>query len=488
MEYKVITVNPENVSPFNGGKFQGWGSSFCWWANRVGYNKTLCDEMARLFYSKEEGLGLNIVRYNIGGGDDPSHVHIKRTDSAMPGYWKAGSEGYEDGKYVWEYDWSRDENQRNALAACMKKYGEGMIVEAFSNSPPYFMTQSGCTGGSVNPVENNLKRDAYAAFAKYMADVALHFKEEWGIRFQSITPLNEPQLACWNAFSFKQEGCHFEQGESQSRIIVELEKAMCANGFEDMIYCASDETDIDIQIKSYNMLSPGAKSVVGRIDTHTYSGTGYYGLKKLAQDAGMNLWMSEVDGGVTAGTNAGEMGAALFFAEKVVTDINGLTPSAWIMWQLVDNHVCKAGLNGIRDSGMVDPMGGYWGVAVADHDKEKIILTKKYYAYGQFTRYIRPGFTIIACSDNAAAAVDKNTGELVIVAVNTEDKDTVRHFDLSGFESVGKNVRIIRTSGDMETGENWAELEPVETIGKSFRAVMKAYSVTTYILDGVCVG
>lgn len=24
-------------SPFNGGKFEGWGTSFCWWPNRIGY-------------------------------------------------------------------------------------------------------------------------------------------------------------------------------------------------------------------------------------------------------------------------------------------------------------------------------------------------------------------------------------------------------------------------------------------------------------------
>ena len=38
----------------------------------------------------------------------------------------------------------------------------------------------------------------------------------------------------------------------------------------------------------------------------------------------------------------------------------------------------------------------FGGVGMADHDKEELVLTNKYYVYGQFTKYINPGDTIIA--------------------------------------------------------------------------------------------
>ena len=75
-----------NGSPFNGGVFEGWGTSLCWWANRIGYSDKLTDAAADAFFDPDKGLGLNIVRYNIGGGDDPSHRHITRSDSNMPGF------------------------------------------------------------------------------------------------------------------------------------------------------------------------------------------------------------------------------------------------------------------------------------------------------------------------------------------------------------------------------------------------------------------
>ena len=83
---QTITIKKENASTFNGGKFEGFGTSFCWWPNRLGYSDVLAEKAATAFYDKNKGLGLTIIRYNIGGGDDPSHNHITRTDSNVPGY------------------------------------------------------------------------------------------------------------------------------------------------------------------------------------------------------------------------------------------------------------------------------------------------------------------------------------------------------------------------------------------------------------------
>ena len=53
---------------------EGWGSSLCWWAAQVGnWDDSQIDEIVNLIVSPE-GLNMNIFRYNIGGGDDPSHT------------------------------------------------------------------------------------------------------------------------------------------------------------------------------------------------------------------------------------------------------------------------------------------------------------------------------------------------------------------------------------------------------------------------------
>ena len=108
-------------SPFNGGKFEGWGTSFCWWPNRIGYLDELSEQAAKLFFDPKEGLGLNIIRYNIGGGDDPTHHHITRTDSMVPGY--AINPSHDANGYHWSYDWNADQNQRNVTVFPTKPEG-----------------------------------------------------------------------------------------------------------------------------------------------------------------------------------------------------------------------------------------------------------------------------------------------------------------------------------------------------------------------------
>ncbi len=489
---KEIVIDPASRSPFNGGKFEGWGSSFCWWANRIGYSDRLTGEAARLFYGQGEGeLGLNIIRYNIGGGDDTSHHHIRRTDSAIPGYLvKQG-----DGSLA--YDWTADERQRNVLVAAVRAAGTAAIVEAFSNSPPYFMCKSGCSSGAEKPEEDNLLPGQYEAFADYLAAVAEHFQTDWGIRFQSLDPMNEPASAYWGAMSEKQEGCHFDPGESQSRVLLATKRALDRHGLSGIILCGTDETSIDVQIDSFTKLSPEARDAIARIDTHSYMGSRREELQELAVRNGKNLWMSEVDGGDVAGVSAGEMGAALALARRIITDLNGLEASAWILWQLIDSHISSEGMNGNKDSGMPDTQGGYWGIAVADHDRGELVLTKKYWAFWQFTHFIRPGMRLLRIAETAAtatgtgdtadclAAYDEENGTLVIVAVNYLSCPRFFTADISAFlhdRHRRPGIRAYRTSGSLTDGENAAPAECGHIRWGHLKACLRGNSITTFVI------
>ena len=150
-----------------------------------------------------------------------------------------------------------------------------MIVEAFSNSaavfhdripaaPPDRSARSRTTSGTTRT----------GPFAKYLADVAEHFAVEWGVTFQSISPMNEPNTSYWQAYSPKQEGCHFDPGPSQSRILISLSNKLKAKGLGGILIVGTDETSIDTQALSLTQLSPEALAAVSRVDTHAYSGTG----------------------------------------------------------------------------------------------------------------------------------------------------------------------------------------------------------------------
>ena len=463
----------ENQRPF-----EGWGTSLCWWANRIGYSDELSEMAARAFFDEKDGLGMNIVRFNIGGGDDSTHHHITRTDSAMECY--AVNPVYDEaaGTYQWEWDWEKDAAQRNVLEKAIRQTDDRLIVELFSNSPPYFMTVSGCTSGNTNPNQDNLKADAYEAFARYLVGVAEHFEKEWNIPVQSLEPMNEPYTNYWKAFSPKQEGCRFSPGESQSRIILAVKEELNRNGMGHVVLPGTDETSLDTQMNAWYALSDDAKKAIDRIDVHTYQGAGRVPLSNLAFKQGKGLWMSEVDGGDTIGT--GEMGAGLWLAQRVVDDMNGLQPSAWILWQVIDNHISAKGYLGNRDSGMVNVNGGYWGLSVADHDRTELIHTMKYYALGQFTRFIRPGDELLVSSGHSLAARNPEDGSLSVVYVNTNPGDASVELDLTEFGEKW-NARVYRTSGGMADGEKWALCEETEVAGGTIAMNMKGNAVTTVV-------
>ncbi|MGN1021465.1 MAG: glycoside hydrolase [Aristaeellaceae bacterium] len=478
-ESETITVTMRNASVSNGGVYEGWGTSLCWWANRLGYSDTLAQLAADALYG-DEGLRLNIMRYNIGGGDDPTHHHITRTDSAIPGWMR-----WDEEQQRFVYDYTADHNQLNVLLRAVEAAGDDALVEVFSNSPPYFMTVSGCSSGGVDPGSNNLREDCVTDFAEYLVHVTNHIQQELGVKVTSLSPMNEPNTDYWRCFSDKQEGCHVDAGEAQSRIIEEVAGALERWGIHDVIISASDETSPDSQLQAWYAYSDAARAAIGRLNTHTYGENGIDALGALAREQNLRLWMSEVDGSGTAGDKAGEMGAALWLGRKIISDLNALSPSAWVMWQAIDNHISAEGYNGNRDYGMVDVNQGFWGVAVADHDRGEIVLTQKYYGLGQFTRYIRPGSTLIHCGSDAIAAYDPADRELVIVALNTSAGERDVSFDLSSFDTVGDAARVIRTSGSMADGEHWACLDDIPLAGKTLTVRLRGNAITTFIIGGV---
>ncbi len=512
------TFNDTNNDGY--GEFQGWGTSLCWWANRVGYSDKLTHAASELFFDAEKGLGLNIGRYNIGGGDNvtdfalsdvdnPSdflhEAHIKRSDSIIPGYAiditpidlslhpeEYYLQNFERADfscgYAWNYNWDADKNQINVLKAASQKAGNAFIAEAFSNSPPYFMTISGCSSGNKKPARNNLRDDSYTAFACYLADVIEHLEKSGVTSFQSITPMNEPATDYWSAYSEKQEGCHFSPGESQSKIITELNRELQNKGI-DIIISSSDETSINATISSYKKLSPEAKDAIARLDTHTYHGNKRKELKETALDAGKNLWMSEVDGTFSLGKESGAMEAALGFADAIMQDMNGMYPTAWIMWNAADMHIDSTNefdtLTRQEAENILNNGEPFWGVAIADHDAQELLTGKKYYGFGQFTRYIRPGFCIVKSGKDTLAAYDPQNNKLVIVTMNSNSNDELRRFDLENFDKDISEITAIRTSGAMENGENWRDVTDEDNIKKSnnfFSAQANAYSITTYIV------
>jgi len=441
---------------------EGWGTSLCWWAVAVGgWEEAARTAVADLLFDPAKGLGLNIVRYNIGGGDAAGHAHM-RIGGAVPGY-RPTADG--------PYDWSADANQRWLLAAAMQR--GATVAEAFSNSPPWWLTESGCTAGSRNPRRNNLRDDAYDAFAAYLADVVLHLRDDLGIRLQTLDPCNEPDGTWWEADKW-QEGCRFDEA-GQSRIIKALQKALAERGLETGI-SAADFHGIDWASGQVQAWEEGARAAVRQINTHAYRGTTRAELRNLAQRHGKRLWMSEYDTGSNAtggpGHDHASMVPALDLAAAILRDLRDLQPQAWVFWQAVENEQYCIWWK--YNYGLLH--GDFSNGTQACH------VTRKYHAMAQFTRFVRPGCQMVASdAEDGVAFLDRGSGRLVLVSVNPGDAVRRRRYRLSAFTGLGATVAVHRTSSSEEV----VRLADLPMAAGGFEAEEPPRSVTTYVVEGM---
>lgn len=417
---------------------EGWGTSLAWWGKVVGEYSNR-DEYVEKMFNANTGLGLNILRYNIGGGDNPSS-NVLEYRKAVPGY--QPSPGV--------YDWNADANQRYMLQAA-KAQGVN-IIEAFANSAPYWMTISGNVSGSASG-GNNLKPDYYDDFADYLTEVVKHFRDNWGITFDSVTPLNEP-ISTWWKQGNDQEGMHFDRAD-QNTILSQLQASLNAKGLSTKL-SAPEEYSIDDTNVSFNSYSNAVKSAITQINTHTYGGSNRTALRNTATSAGKHLWTSEYGDGDASG---------LTMSRTILKDIRNMGASGWVYWQAVDS---------------ADGWGFFKNV-LNNTQTTSYTVNQKYYVMGNYSKFIRPGYKIIGMSDaNTLAAYDAASGKVVLVTTNSESTDTTVTYDLSRFTNTGASAQVYRTSST----EKLQQLTNISVQNKTFTATAKANSVTTYVISG----
>ena len=215
----VIHVDWRHPGP----RFEGWGTALAWFAHVTGkFAEPQRTRLADLLYGRD-GLALNIARYNIGGGNAPGTPAYLRPGGDIPGFWRKPDGWNPDADDAW--DWSADAGQRWWLDAIKARVTpRDLILEAFSNSPPYFMTRSGLVSGNVDGLEDNLRPGFETQFAHYLARVTAELERRHGIRFRTLSPVNEPNTPYWFSTN-KQEGAHWSP-EAQSRMFIALAKVL----------------------------------------------------------------------------------------------------------------------------------------------------------------------------------------------------------------------------------------------------------------------
>ncbi len=430
--------------------FEGFGTSSAWWSQNIDDEAT-AKEIARLLYDDKTGLGLDIYRYNIGAGErDNPESRIGDPSRRTESFYVFNAE---TGEY--EYDFTRDANARRMLD-CAIEYGATEVI-LFCNSPHFSMTKTGHASGGFEEYYSNLPEENYAAFVDYVLTIADWFVEQ-GYPVSAISPINEPQWS-WGGEWVGQEGCHYTADETVKVLemfAVEMQKRGCKyrlSGPESgqLVGYYYDYIDKFFASDILNDYCEYLSAHSYWIDNNWHEKTAFadkmakqYPDKKFEMGEWCELPMQR-----DPYSNA----SALYMANIIMQDLSWMNAVSWQSWTAVNGD----GMLELTDGGLKE--------------------YNRYYAYKQFSAFIKPGMTRVKVKDSfgenskLSTIAFMNDEQTVMVIINN-GPDTQK----TAFYGKYDSMKVYRTYEHESCYELYSG-EPIEHL------YLVPNSITTVVFD-----
>jgi len=349
---------------------EGFGASGAWWAQLVGgWPGGVRGEILKLLYNREEGLGLGIYRYNLGGGSKESGRGSYSCPRRRASDFLAPGGGY---------DWSRDAQAVWCMKEAVRNGADEVVL--FVNSPPERWTVSGMAQGKI-PFRANLRREHEVDFTRYVLDVAEHFLAE-GMPVKFISPINEP-CGPWTGKLGGQEGCHYHPAGMRRLLRLFAREMGKRPALKGVLLSGAEHNDLRYMNRTYTRAVMGDRVIRTRlhgIDVHGYAlkplrfvkgakrrFRGYMDRRYPGQPIRMTEW-TEMRGGRDCG-----MESALVQARAMAEDLSVMNAVSWQHWIAVSEYdFCD-------------------GLLYIDAEKEIFEIPKRHYAFGNFSKFISRG-------------------------------------------------------------------------------------------------
>ncbi len=396
------------------------------------YPEPARSSMLDLLFSRERGIGLSIVRNIVGDGGVWGDAIDGPTASIEP------SEG------VWS--WTGDEEQITLMREAALRGCTRFMSTAWS--PPAWMKTNNCVidGGE-------LREDKYQAFADYLSRYVTGYKEHHGLDIYAISPTNEPDL------TIGYSSCRWTGAQLRDFVKDHLAPALARDRVTAKVILP-EMTKLSEEYAIEALEDRGAREAFDIVGTHAYD----YGKNAFPRSKthGKRIWQTEVcaesEGDWTI-TDALRI-ATMIHEHLTITGVN-----AWHYWWLAS---CKA------------KQGG--GLIQLDLQAQTYKVLKTTYVIGNYSRFVRPGWTRIEATPEPdegvlVTAYRAGTGDaFVIVAVNKGSLPAAVEFRLDESPAV-IDVVPFRTSRE----EDLAQLAAVPVRSGVFAAELACESVTSFV-------
>lgn len=375
-----------------------FGASAAWWAQDVGgmvsidpnSGKPVREIISELLFNPVSGIGIDCYRYNLGAGS-------KSNSSCTFSVGSRATESFDISDT--EYDMSRDENAVTMMKLAVRDGVDRVIL--FSNSPPERFTINGKACLS-KPWRINLKKRNVPRFARYSLDVAEYFVRD-GIPVKSISPVNEP-VWVWTE-RHGQEGCHYRPWGVRCVMREFARQLKSRPALSGVNLSGAENGDLRWFNKTYTRIMLGDRLIsesCDGVDVHSYflpiplpfkritnNRQGYLRrFRRLLDKKYPGAPVRVTEWTHMCGGRDRTMTSALVQANTMYEDMTLLDVCSWQHWIAVsDVDYCD-------------------GLIYINKD-ETYEMTKRYYAFGNFTKYIPRGSVRVEadCGDGDVKAL-----------------------------------------------------------------------------------
>jgi glucuronoarabinoxylan endo-1,4-beta-xylanase len=391
-------------------------------------------EILDLLFSTTKGAGFSILRNIVGDG----------------GTWGNATDGpnatIEPSEGVW-WNWdAKNDDQIWLMNECKNIYGVTLFMSTVWSPPAWMKTNGSVTGGG------NVKADKYQQFADYLAEYVNGYKSHYGIDIYAISMANEPNL------STSYSSCQWSSSQITDFVGNYVKPTFQAKNVPAK-FIVNESSNFSESLVVDALNNANSSSRIDIVGTHCYGSSPT--VLTTTKSKGKRLWETEVS---NLNNNDATITDGLSWARKVHDFMTVSEGNAFFYW---------------------------WGACYKTNNGEALIrmdmnaktysADKRLYTIGNFSRFVRPGWTRIDATANPASNVyltaykDSATGKFAIVVINNNSSTQDVTFTLSGFTP--SSVTPYRTSAS----ENLAQLAAISVSGGSFTATLGASSVTTFV-------
>jgi O-glycosyl hydrolase len=440
-----------------GQTIDGFGGSNAW-MSLPAFASTR-DQVVSLLYSRTEGIGLSILRTRIpfreNEGDHRDGFIATEADGSYT-YTVLGN-----GAKEFSFNWSAWEigNTRTLIQAIqgLADGPEELVVMSTPWTPPnlwktgYPNPDLPAYGGTFDPAY-------YEDYADMLADYVSQYQSNMGVPLSVLAVQNEP-----NYVPITYESCGWTASEIRDFLQVLGSRFALKGVSESTQIMAAEDMHFEERMVLPSLDDPTANAVLDIVGVHQYdhanAGETDLAAKALPSvgDEDKPLWMTEVS---TSETNDPSISDGLYWARLIHNDLTIGHVNAFLYWWLWSNGTTKGSLINLSGSSVID--------------------NKRLYALGQYSRFIRPGWSRVGSSTEPVSGVctsafrDAAGSRFAVVLINQNNVLASVEVSLSGAGQL-TDVGAWRTSAT----ESLAAVEAPEPDGSDFTVEVPARSITT---------